>query len=187
MIPGGGFTPAPIVAQFKAPYDLPYNPLLFTAMGGAALGDASQGRLVKQWTAAYDGAAIQVKPEDGPVSFTLAVPGVETLSLAFDNNMGTVLAWTTASGASLYYFDTVAGQFTTRAFSGVDSCRVVVDDARDFNTTLSDVIFGYTSGGSLFYRQQRDRYDVPYLIGSTTKRLRRLAPSVLSRLQFQML
>lgn len=188
MIPGNTFTPTPIVSNFQAPYDLPYQPLTQHVLGGVAIGNASLGRQVKIWTVNYNGVSITVTPIDGPTAFTLLASNVETVSLAFDNNMGPVIAWKlTTGGANLYYFDTLTSQYITRFFASVLSCRVVVDDARDFYAAQSDVIFGYTLGTNMYWRQQRDRYDNQYLIGPTTKSLRKMAPNVGNRLQFQLL
>lgn len=186
MIPGGNFTAIPVVANFVPPYDLNYTPLSQIVPGGIAIGDPSQGRLYQNWEAFYDSGNIQVRTEFGPVVFTLPALNVETVSLAFDNNMGIVLAWETTGGANLYYFDTISTTYITRFFPGINSCRVCVDNSKDFYTTQSDVIFGYTLGGNLYYRQQRDRYDVEYLIGATTKSLIKMAPSEANRLQFEL-
>jgi hypothetical protein len=188
MIPANAFTPTPIISNFQPPYDQPYQPLLQNVLGGVAIGNASLGRQVKIWTVAYNGVSITVKPIDGPIAFTLVAANVQTVSLAFDNNMGLVIAWQVIGGGSnLYYFDTLTSQYITRLFAGTTSCRVCVDDARDFYTSQSDVIFSYTLGTNLYWRQQRDRYDNQYLIGPTTKLLRKAAPNTGNRLQFQLI
>lgn len=186
MIPANTFTTVPIVSTFQYPYSDQYFPLSQNVMGGIAIGDASLGRQVKVWNVSYNGAFINVKPEDGAVAFSLAEVDVQTVSLAFDNNMGLVIAWTTTTGANLYYYDTLTSAYITRNFSGIQSCRVCVDDAREFYLASSDVIFSYTMSGNLYWRQQRDRYDVQYLIGATTKTLVRAAPNVGNRLQFEL-
>lgn len=188
MIPGNIFTPIPVVSNFQPPYDLPYQPLTQHVLGGLAIGNPSLGRQYKIWTINYNGVSITVKPIDGVIAFTLIAANVESVSLAFDNNMGLVIAWKlTTGGANLYYFDTVTSQYITRFFASITSCRVCVDDARDFYTSQSDVIFSYTLGTNLYWRQQRDRYDIQYLISPTTKMLRKVAPNMGNRLQFQLL
>jgi len=187
MIPANTFTPIPVISNFQAPYDLPYQPLTQHVLGGVAIGNPSLGRQVKIWTVNYNGVSITVKPIDGPIAFTLVAADVQTVSLAFDNNMGLVIGWMTSIDAKLYYYDTLLAAYTIRTFVGPTSCRVVVDDARDFYTAQSDVIFGYTMAGNLYWRQQRDRYDVQYLIGPTANLLRKMAPNVGNRLQFQLL
>ena len=129
---------------------------------------------------------IKVNPVTNSVVFTLAATGVTSVSLAFDNNMGLVIAWTTSTGANLYYYDTPTSSYVTRNFPGITSCRVCVDDPREFYTSNSDVIFGYTIGGNLCYRQQRDRYNVEYIIQPTTRPLIKMGPSSENRLQFDM-
>jgi hypothetical protein len=186
MIPANTFTTVPEVSQFITPYNDQYFPLSQNVLGGVAVGDPSLGRQVKVWNVSYNGTFINVKPNDGPVAFSLAATDVKTVSLAFDNNMGLVITWTTTGGANLYYYDTLTSAYITRNFPGIASCRVCVDDARDFYLASSDVIFSYTLGGSLYWRQQRDRYDVQYLIGVTTKTLIRAAPNVGNRLQFEL-
>jgi len=187
MIPSDTFTTVPVISNFLPPYDEPYQPLLQNVLGGLAIGDPSLGRQYKIWTVEYNGISITVKPVDGPIAFTLVASDVQTVSLAFDNNMGLVIGWTTSVDAKLYYFDTLTFGYITRTFVGLTSCRVVVDDARDFYLAQSDVIFSYTMSGNLYWRQQRDRYDVERLVGPTTKLLRKMAPTIGNRLQFQLL
>jgi hypothetical protein len=185
VIPNNAFTTIPVVGTFLYLQDVLYPPLTQTVMGGIALNDPSQGRLYQPWTVAYDGTNILVNPGSAAVVFTLAAADVTSVSLAFDSSMAIVLCWTTSTGAAIYYYDTVSAAYTTRTFSGFTSCRVCVDDPRAFNTGASDVIFGYTNAGSLCYRQQRDRYNIEYIIISTAKLLTRMGPSTVDRLQFE--
>lgn len=188
MIPANAFTAVPQPASFQAPYNEPYTPLQQVVRGGNAIGDASAGRQVKDWIATYAAGTIVVKPVgDLVAAFAMMAADVLTLSLAFDNNMGIVLAWKTPTGAKLYYYDTLTSAYITRVFAGIESCRVCVDDARSVYNASSDVIFGYVKTGNLYWRQQRDRYDTERLIGPTAKQLKRMAPSVTNRLQFELL
>ncbi len=186
MIPGNQISPAPEVSGFLPPYNIPYTPLSQVVPGGIAIGDPSKGRLYQNWVVSYAASQITVRPVNGAVEFSLPVASVFSVSLAFDNNMGMVLSWQNAVGSNLYYFDTVMGSYTTRVFSGTTSCRVVVDNSNDYYLANSDVIFGYTYGGNLYWRQQRDRYDVERLVGPTNKRLIKMAPSLVNRLQFEL-
>ena len=187
MIPGNAFTAAPVVGPFMYLQDQPYTPLSQTIMGGVALSNGTQGRLVKAWTVAYINNTIQVQPAGGFNALSIPVPGVTSVSLAFDANMAPVIAWTTTGGANLYYYDTITATYITRFFTGVTSCKVAVDDPRDFYNLASDVMFGYTLNNMLYWRQQRDRYDIERLVGPTAQTLIRMGPSVIDRLQFQCL
>lgn len=185
MIPANAFTPTPQYSNFQVPYDRQYTPLSQTVLGGNAIGDGSAGRQVKNWVVSYNGSSIVVSPEGGAQAFSLPTLNVLSVSLAFDNNMGIVLAWQTKTSSNLYFFNTQTSSYTTSVFNGTTSCRVCVDDARDFNSGASDVIFGYTTGTNLCYRQQRDRYGIEYVIKASSKKLRRMAPTISNRLQFE--
>jgi hypothetical protein len=188
MIPANAFTAVPQPTSFQAPYNEPYTPLQQVVRGGTAIGDASAGRQVKDWIATYAAGTIVVKPVgDVVAAFAMMAADVLTLSLAFDNNMGIVLAWKTPTGANLYYYDTLTSAYITRVFANIESCRVCVDDARAVYNANSDVIFGYVRTGNLYWRQQRDRYDTERLVAPTLRQLKRMAPSVTNRLQFELL
>jgi hypothetical protein len=184
MIPNNAFTTQPIVSAFLPPKDEPYQPLTSKSRGGVALNDASQGRDYQNWVVSYDGANILVAPQGGSTAFTLTVAGVLSVSLAFDNNMNPVIAWMDAVGAKLYWFNNVT--FVTTPFAAT-SCRVTIDDVRDFYNADSDVIFAYTNAGTLYWRQQRDQYAIQRTVGTTTGLLQKVGLNQLNRLQFQLL
>lgn len=186
MIPANTFTVDAIVSNFISPNSDPYIAFRQVVLGGLAIGDPSKGRTFQRWVIAYEAGTINVKPENGSIAFSLIASDVLSISLSFDNNMGIVIAWRTITGAKLYYYNSISSTYTTREFIGPTSCRVCVDDARDFNSSQSDVIFAYTKDGKLYYRQQRDRYDVEYLIGTTTKKLIKAGPNEGNRLQFEL-
>jgi hypothetical protein len=75
--------------------------------------------------------------------------------------------------------------YLTKDFEGTTSCRVAVDDARDFYNTNSDVIFAYTKNNTLYWRQQRDRYEIERVVGTTAKKLIRMGLAQTNRLQFE--
>jgi len=184
MIPNNAFTTQPIVSPFRPPKDEPYQPLTSKSRGGIALNNPSKGRDYQNWVVSYDGSDILVAPQGGSTAFTLTVAGVLSVSLAFDNNMNPVIAWMDAVGAKLYWFNNVT--FVTTAFAAT-SCRVTIDDVRDFYNADSDVIFAYTNAGTLYWRQQRDQYATQRTVGSTTGLLQKVGLNQLNRLQFQLL
>lgn len=189
MIPGNTIISTPIVGSFEYPNTLPYTKQSQTVMGGVAIGDPSQGRLFQTWVVNLTGTTITVGPTSGGTPFTMtatdALP-TSTITLAFDTNMGVALAWTTAAGAKLYYFDSTTSAYATVDYPGVTSCRLAVDDARSFYSSNSDIMFGYVRAGNLYWRQQRDRYQTERLVGATNKTLIRLGRSVANRLQFEL-
>lgn len=189
MIPGGQFTNPPLPGDFLPPLNAAYRPMRFTCMGGDEIGDSSKGRLFREWTAVCDGIETALYSTKNPsvAAFTLGTPGATSVSLAFDNNMTPVIAWTDFSGAKIYFYDPVSMGVVVTEFLGVQSCRLCVDDARDFYNADSDVIFGYTKNNNLYYSRQRDRYQSEILIGLTTHKLIKLGMNTGNRLQFELI
>jgi hypothetical protein len=186
MIPNNTFVTPPIVSAFPYPISLPFSALSETVWGGTALNDGAAGRLIQLWSIWYDGLSIHIKPSDNAIALSLTVPNVIQVSLAFDPNMSPVICWEDNTGhANLYYYDTISAQFITLTISAT-SCNAVVDDAAQYLSGFSDVIFSYTFENNLYYRRERDRYAIQYLIGSTTKLLRRVGLNVGNRLQFEL-
>ena len=191
MIPGGplNFTYIPIVGEYTPPISNTYDPLFETVEGGIAIGDPSQGRLYQYWTIDYDGRFITVRPASGGIALQLQRNSVSSVSLAFDANMSPVIAYQVAgTGAFLYYYDTLTSQYVEKFYPTAISSRVVVDQPANWYVGNSDVMFGYTTVSHICYRQQRDRYDIEYVIQPTTCNnafLKRLGLSNVNRLQFQ--
>lgn len=185
MIPNGTFVDPPLVAAFNPPSDEAFTPLRHVATGALELGDGEGGREQQLWEVNYvDGNARIGKLGE---AYELAIPlaGVLAISLAFDANMATTLGYLTATGCSIRFFNGLTSEYDTLEVAGATSCRVAVDDPRNVNSGSSDVIFGYTLGGQLYYRQQRDRYLDEYLIGAATGSLTHMGQSVELRLQFK--
>jgi hypothetical protein len=187
MIPGGEFTNIPQVSTYNPPLNEPYSPLYQKVWGGVALNDGSLGRMVQYWEVSYDGTNININPEGGSVEFSVAQANVETVSLGFDANMNPILGWQRAGTSSIYYYNGITSSYDTLTISGTTSCRVFLDDPRDFNTADSDVMIAYTKSNTLYYRQQRDNYTIEYTIGPTLKLLIKAGLNNLNRLQFELI
>lgn len=187
MIPGNSITPVPIVGEFLFPLTEEYKPTEQRVWGGVAIGDASRGRKLKLWQVKWVAGNFVVSPVGEPVVYAVTAPSdFKTISLAFDTAMHVVLAWQTVTGAYLHFYNTLTEGYETRYFEGLTSSRVAVDDTREFYSSQSDVIFAYTKDSNLFWRQQRERYDVERLVGPTPGRLVKLGLTNLNRLQFEL-
>lgn len=159
-------------------------------MGGVGLNDASAGLQDRLWLCTCDGATGDVSLEAPGVGRTLifTAPGTTEVSFCFDQNMRPVFAYVQNGAAKLRWYDTVLGDNTiTTLASDVVWPKVTLDDKRPLQTVqgTSDVILAYVRGGSLYYRQQRDRFEVERLLaGTVSGRLVRVGMTVTSRLQF---
>ncbi len=187
-IPGGNtnFTPTPEVGVFLPPNNLPYNPLSQIMNGGIAINDASEGREYQLWETFYDSPNIKIKPVTGSVEFTHNAPNAISVSGAFDQNMAAVVAWQEDTTSNIYYFG-ISG-YTTLTVSDTTSCRIAVDDGREYYNASSDIFFAYTKNDNLYYRLQRDNYNTEYLIGNCgPAKIISLGLTDKNRLQFQLL
>jgi len=189
MLPGlGRLSSVPVEAEFLAPRDRPYENLVSYEFGGPDLNTPAQSRTVKIWVAYYDVDTIKVGPEDGslPPVAVYTDPNITQLSLAFDQNMRATLCFVSGGVLKLRWFDTIANAMVVTSFPGADRGQVTCDDKRDTEASVSDIIFVYTQDNALYYRQQRDRYSVEYLLAPFVKgKVLRIGMSVKNRLQIE--
>lgn len=185
MLPLDSVTLAPVPTAFLPPMDTPYNPLVSKTRGGVALNDGSQGREIQTWTAVLTGGSVAVTDQAGVLRFTLSTPGALTVGLAFDSNMAPVIAYQTATGSRLYYFNSLTAAYDTFVLPTADSCRASIDDTRLSYVPFSDVIWSYTRAGNLYYRQQRDRYLTERLVGPAVGTLTKAYKNLGNRFQWE--
>lgn len=147
-------------------------------MGGVALNDPSQGLRVQLWkfTLVVDEVtgASTISVEAPTVSKTVLFTGVDVNEIAgaFDQNMNPVVAYTEGGTPKLWWWDPTAGAMVhTTLPAGCIDLRVSLDDKRRFNVAESDVILSYVRGGAAYYRYQRDRYLVEYLLSDNIDRM----------------
>jgi hypothetical protein len=170
-------------------YEL-YSPLVDVEPGGVAIGNATRGLFRTLWTLTTpDGHAVVVTPEGGIADTLFTRAGTITeLSLAFDQGMRPNVAFVEDGQAWLWWYDTtVATQVFTELAADVVNPRITLDDKRSTQAEANDVILAYIRGTSLYFRAQRDRYTVEYLLssGDITSPLRKIAMNNKLRLQFE--
>lgn len=88
----------------------------------------------------------------------------------------------------LYWYDSTVSGFTTTSFgSSVISPKVSLDDKRPKQSAIADVILTYVKNGNLYYRQQRDRFTVEYLLDDSgiINRIKKFGMNNKLRLQWQ--
>lgn len=170
MLPDHVLSTQPHPAQFRYPRNIPRQPLISYEYGGIALNDASQGLRRRVWKAEYIEGEFIVSAEGVAPVVVLAVNNVDSFDFTFDQNMRVAIAYETAvggtgTGARFYWFDNTLGGYTTLEL-GSDAYhpRCALDDNRDYEIGVSDIILAYMRDGSLYFREQRDRYLDEYLL-----------------------
>lgn len=132
--------------------------------GGIGIQDPSAGLFYQIWRLRVIGLALVLDAPNWPAYVVhTAEEEVTEVSLTFDQNMRTAIAFVEAGQAKLLWYDTAAQeQVITTLASDVITPRVTLDDKRQSQLGISDIILAYKRGDSLFYRQQRNRFQVEY-------------------------
>ena len=166
MIPDNELSTTPVVSPLMFPKNTPVVGLEAFELGGVALNNPSQGLMVKPWRAFIDDLGnTYVEAAGVPPTFVVNLPDVSTLSLTFDQNMNVFLAFTQSGQAKFYWFDPIASAYTiTNLPVGSTFPRCSLDDKRELASSTSDIIVAYLRNGNLYFRQQRDRYLIEYLL-----------------------
>lgn len=140
-------------------------------LGGAGLNNPSIGLQVQVWKASLEPIpftnnwGVYIEAPTWPKSLLFAENNVSEISLAFDQNMHPFIAFVQNGQAKLWWYDpTVPGQVFTTLAVDVGAPKICLDDKRRLQTASSDVILTYTRSGSLYFRQQRDRFLIEYLL-----------------------
>lgn len=166
MLPGGVLSTTPVTAGFLPPRNVVKEPLVDFALGGVNLNDPSQGLEVYVWRGRYiDGdIVIDVPGEVAPIT-VLSLADITEFQFTFDQNMQIVLTYVVDDDAAFYrFFNDTATQFVTEELAqGTITPRCCLDDSRAIaGEGMSDVLVTYMRDGTLYYRQQRDRYEDEY-------------------------
>lgn len=189
MIPQGRLSSVTLFAPFMgARGDSGIGPILDREDGGIALNDPSEGLLYQPWLGVCDGVSITLSaPNTAPVTWITGAE-ISEFSFSFDQNMRPAVAYVEAGIAKLNWFDVAVNQQVTTVYDDTyRNPRMSLDDKHRLASDTSDVIFAYLRGGSLYYRQQRDRYLTEYLLASGVQgRLNRIGLNRQNRMQFEL-
>lgn len=186
MLPNNTISPNIDISPYVTGITQSYDSRTQYAYGGIALNDPSQGRRYQIWKIFYDSntSTIYLGPSGQEPVFSLVVAGVISVGVTFDGNMQPAICYTTSTGASIYFYNSLISGYDTLTITGATSARIVIDDVRNVNSSNSDIIFAYTRDNGLYWRQQRDRYATEYFAAATTKKLIRVDMNTKYRLQF---
>lgn len=135
--------------------------------GGVALNDVSQGLYYRRWRLFYktDTNEILLKRSDQPEEiFILYETDVVRVGLAFDYNMNPQVLYVRNNTTYFRWFDTSQDQYVVTTIPDALNACVSLDDSRSVAAGKNDIILAYQKQGTtgLYYRMQRDRYQVEY-------------------------
>lgn len=189
MLPGQALSLSVLSAGFLAPRDQRgiTDYLIDYEMGGVDIGDASQGLQVKTWTGQVIGNDVVLSADSVTPVTVLTVPGITEFGFTFDQNMRVFVAYVVGGNTFFYWYDsTITAYTTTQLPSGSKCPRCSLDDKRPLEALSSDIILVYLRAGSMYFRAQRDRYGVEYLLTNAVagKLLAQVGMNSVNRFQF---
>lgn len=174
MIPGNTISSTLEYASYLSPDNLEVSDTLDYELGGVGINNPADGLEYQTWT-------LRVVPTGGildPVDIKLSAPntpeftlfsdvGISAASLAFDQNMQPFVAFVQNGNAKFRWYDaTVPAFVVTDLPAGSTTPKCTLDDKRALQTRLgsSDIILAYIRTDNLYFRAERDRYTVEYLL-----------------------
>lgn len=146
--------------DLKEPRDRKHPDTRAFCLGGADIGDTTQGITSFVWQVWTDGAAIFLQRTDlSSPDRVLTDKGITSVSVAFDRNMNLVIAYQAGLESKLWVGrnGSLSGTVTA-SIKGSQNPMVALDDNRYAADSTSDVIFAYVKDSTLCCRYQREGY-----------------------------
>lgn len=176
--------PAPIIGGRSLPISLKED----FEDGPIEISDPSSGLMYQVWQgiASDQGVRLVRDAGEGEGTDVLTQLNITEMSFTFDQNGRPSVCYTQYGQTKIYWYDAaVAGMATTVIGSGIGSPKIFLDDKRQTQTAISDMIVGYIKQKQLCYRQQRDRFGIEYVLATNVEgRLQKIGMGNNLRLQF---
>ncbi len=186
MIPEQRLSATNLPAEFLTPDAETVFPTTAKELGGIALNDPSQGLKVQVWTLTTDGTNVKISAPLVPETTLFTGTSITEIDLAFDQNMRPFVAFVEGGLVNYRWYDSLVEAQVVSSLPGASTPRCCMDDKRPLQDASSDVILAYVKAGNLYFRAQRDRYGVEYLLktelGGT---LETVGMNKVQRLQFK--
>jgi hypothetical protein len=189
MLPQNVLSDTAIRAAFRYPRNIRRDDITDYELGGVGIQDASQGLETNIWRGTLTDGVISIQTQGVDPIPIYTDAGITRFSFTFDQNMNYAVAFDTDSSAHLWWFDnTVPGYTLITLPPGSEYATLALDDHRDMQTAISDMILGYIRDGVLYFRAQRDRFLVEYTLYSGLEGfgIRQMGLNEKLRLQFQL-
>ena len=135
--------------------------------GPVAEQDPSLGMDYQEWRSYIKDGAVWVEADNTPPRILYESSGELTdISIAFNQNGDLHYVYVEDGVAKFRWFDTATSQFETMILpEGVRTPKITLVDKRTTQTSNSDIILSYIKADhGLYYRQQRDRFQIERLI-----------------------
>lgn len=165
------------------------SPLVDFESGGMALLDASAGHFARTWKCWVQGLDVWLQAEGGVAEVLFQEVRITAVALCFDQNMRWAVAYTQDGILKLRWYDSVAGDHIVSTFAEGVNPKLALDDKRAAFSINSDIILAYIRGSTLYYRQQRDRFEIERVLRENlypNTKLKSIGMNKNLRLQFEL-
>lgn len=163
MIPEDRLSTTYVKSIIAGAKKLTVNDLIDYEDGGIGLNDPSAGLLYQIWTCRTDGTHITVEAPNTAATTIYTGTDISLVSLTFDQNMNPAIAFIEEDVAKFRWYDSSIEGYVVSAVGG-GFPRIFLDDKRPIFISDSDIILAYTKNANLYFRMQRDRYLIEYLL-----------------------
>ena len=155
--------------------------------GGIGLHDPSEGLHYQTWWGWIQDDGVYIAAANWPITQILEATLVNEISFTFDQNCNVCLAYVQEGIPKLLWYDTTVEAMVTKTLdTSIINPRVSLDDKREEARDYNDIILAYLRNNKLCYRQQRDRFNIEYiLIEGVGGRLNKIGMGRGLRMQFQ--
>lgn len=143
--------------------------------GPIAILDTSGGMNYQSWILTYVDPVITLTPQTAgvPVVADISPANATQLSFCFDQNARATIAYRVGTDVYLYWYDSDGAAFVTTQYPNYISMMLSLDDKREMEVSVNDILFWYTREMSpgvynLYHRKQRDRFEVEHLMEAGT-------------------
>ena len=189
MLPQQLLSTVPIFGEYLSPDGDRITPLLDYELGGIGLQDPTHGMRYQTWKLEYVSGHVFISAPNTRRTILFSRTGITDISLAFDQNMNPFVGFTEGAHSRFYWYDTTVEQMIfTDLPSGSICPRCCLDDKRETQTALSDIIIAYIRADGLYFRAQRDRFLVEYTLQTgLNAKLDRIGMTTQNRIQFKLI
>jgi len=185
MLPGGILSTEVVRGQIVGARAMSVSKIVDYEDGGIAINDSSEGLLYQAWKCIISDNKAMLSAENMDETVVYSGTYLTEISFTFDQNMRLSLAYVDSNLPYLQWYDSsVGGQVTTALPTDIVNPRLFLDDKRVLQSAVSDIILGYVRNNNLYYRQQRDRFTIEYLLKENVSRLVKIGMNNQLRLQF---
>jgi len=188
-LPDNSLYPTPIYYPFIADKGSRVSRTKDFEYGGIHYRDASLGLLHTIWIAEVVGNDVRVyNKQTDETYYVYSGTDITEISFGMDTAANPVIAVVDRGTCFIRWFDYSQQNYIVSTFYNIRNPCIGMDDKYNYITSNSSVIFAYVKDNKLYFRDQRDRFEVEYWLRDLTSNIKliKVGMSEGRRFQFQL-